>query len=109
MKPDKLILDEQDKPEVVAQIPVKTEKLIHSIRPHKGHTLFEINPVTGKCVPAVFESIDTTFPLNKAAAKIKIGVRKKVIAKPDCLYISALNKKNALIKFFNMVGKRMDK
>lgn len=100
MKTDKIILEEQDKMEVVATKPDKTQKLIHSIRPHKGHTLFEINPITGKCKEAVYEKTDVEFGKNGM-------VHKKVIRNNGCVYISALNKKNALIKFFKMVGRQM--
>ena len=98
MKPEKLIFDEPDKTEIVAEVPVKTQKLIHSIKPYKGHTLFAINPITGKCSEAEYESI---------TANISGAVRKKVIAEANCVYISALNKRNALIKFFKMVGKQI--
>lgn len=100
MKIDKIISDEPDRLQIVAQVPAKTQKLINQIIPHKGHVLFEINPITGKCKLAEYESID---------AKLNGGISRKVVAKDGCVYVSALNKKNALIKFFKMVSKQMEK
>ena len=98
MKTDKILLEEQDKMEVVAEVPDKSEKIIDSNRRHKGHKLFEINPITGKCNEAQYET---------ATVNLNGGTRLKVIRKQDCVYILSLNKKNALIKFFKMVGKQM--
>lgn len=97
MKPEQVILNEQDKLEVVQQIPDATEKLIDRIVPHKGHTLFEINCITGDIVVAEFDSVSATF---------KGGVKKKLIVKPNCLYISCLNKKNAKKKFADWLMSR---
>jgi hypothetical protein len=58
--------------------------------PYKGHTLFELNCDTNEIVKAKFEEVN---------ANIKGAVRKKVIIKPNCLYISCLNEKSARKKF----------
>lgn len=99
MRPDKVIFDEPEKPEMVIQVPAKTQKLIHSIKPHKGHSLFEINPLVGTCILAEYESIN---------AKLNGGVSKKVIAKDGHIYVSALNRGNALKRFFKMAKKQME-
>lgn len=93
MKTDKLILDEADKMEVVQQIPDESRKLIDSITPHKGHTLFEIDCNTGEINEAKYEEIVSSFITKR--------VRRKVIVTPNCLYISCLNKKSARKKFVN--------
>lgn len=98
MKVEQLIQDNPDKLQVVQQVPVKTETMIDSIRPHKGHTLFEINCSTGNITAANFEEIDGLF---------SGGVRKKVIVKENCLYISCLNKKSALKKYTAWIADRL--
>jgi len=95
MKPDRIILDETDKLQVVQQIPDKTQLLIDSIIPFKGHTLFEINCSTGEILKAEYEEINAGF--------INGNVRKKILVKPNCLYISCLNKKSAKKKYLNWV------
>lgn len=90
MKIDKLILDEADKLSVIQEIPIKSEILVDTTKPFRGHTLFEIDCSTGDILPAEIEQINAT--LNG-------GVRKKVIIKPNCLYISCLNKKSAQKKY----------
>jgi hypothetical protein len=69
------------------------EKHIGSIHPHRGHSLFEINLETGTIEPA--ECTKTDYVVNKDSSG---STNKKVVMKPDCVYISALNKDNALKK-----------
>jgi hypothetical protein len=70
------------------------EKYIGSIRPHKGHKLFEINLKEGTCSPAEFVQQDYVVGKDNQGA-----AHKKVLVKPDCVYVSALNKENAIRKF----------
>ena len=91
MKVEQVIQDSPDKLQVVQQVPIKTETMVDSIRPFKGHTLFEIDCSTGEITPAKYERIDGVFSGD--------GVRKKVLIKENCLYISCLNKKSALKKY----------
>lgn len=100
MKVHRIINDEADKEQVAEVKPAKTSIHVDSIIPHKGHILFEINPVTGKCKLAEYESVDVG---------LKGDIHKKVVAHQNCIYVSALNKKNALIKYFKMVGKQIEK
>lgn len=58
---------------------------------HKGHTLFEINLANYSINPASYEDVTANIVTG--------GVKRKVIQKPNCIYVSALNQKNALIKF----------
>ena len=99
MKIEQVIQDSPDKMQVAQQVPVKTETLVDTIRPHKGHTLFEIDCSTGEINAAKYEQIDGVFSGE--------GVRKKVLIKENCLYISCLNKKTALKKFTAWVTNRI--
>lgn len=91
MKPDRIILDEADKMEVVQQIPDESKKFVGSIVPYKGHTLFEINCTNGNIVSAKYEDVTVGYEGGK--------VTRKVLVNPNCLYISCLNKKAAQRKF----------
>lgn len=62
-----------------------------TIRPQKGHSLFELNVKTG---------IISNIQANLTAAGSN---RKKLITQPHCLYITALNKKNAAKHFTKML------
>jgi hypothetical protein len=68
-----------------------------SIRPKKGHTLFEINLKTKEIVPATFE--EKEYRLDG-----KNSNRRTVVVKDDCTYISALNEKNAIRKLLKSVN-----
>lgn len=88
-------LSERDTDGQEVVVPAKTEKqLFATIIPKKGHTLWEINPFVGSCEPAVFKSV------NAVMTKIGSAVTKDVIKKEKHIYISALNRENALRKFF---------
>ena len=91
MKPDKIIFDEPDKIQAIQEIPDESSKLIDSITPYKGHTLFEIDCSTGEIKEAEYEEVNASYQTGAA--------RKKIIIKPNCLYISCLNKKSAKKKF----------
>lgn len=99
MKIEQVIQDSPDKIQVAQQVPVKTETLVDTIRPHKGHTLFEIDCSTGEINAAKYEQIDGVFS--------GVGVRKKVLIKENCLYISCLNKKTALKKYTAWITDRL--
>lgn len=77
------------------EISVKQKKQIEyefigQIRPHSGHTLWQINNVTLEIEKARFNN--TTYNLNEE-------LKKEIILMKDHTYISALNKKNALKKY----------
>jgi hypothetical protein len=83
--------------EIVSQKEVQKQlKHLGSIRLQRGHTLWEVNMKTGMITPATYETQAADF---KAAAKGIQGVRRKLISKEGCMYIPALNKKNAAKKF----------
>lgn len=85
----------KDKVVIVGQKEIEKLKLQGTIRPQKGHTLFELNLKTKEIKPAQFEEIYYQSDMKK----------KKVIMQHDCIYISALNEKNALRKLFKSINK----
>lgn len=81
-----------DKTEIEAVKPIKKElKLLGTIRPHKGHTMYQLNLAAGEISEAVFEEITASFKGGP--------VKRKLIVKQGFIYQSALNKKNAEKKF----------
>jgi len=80
---------------VVKQVaPIKKEKeLLGTLYPKKGHKCFEINTITENIIEAeFFEDIVSMFSSSYER-------RKKLKVKENCVYITALNKKNALKKY----------
>ena len=90
------------KTEIHAKKEVKKElKHFGSTRIRKGHILYEVkilNDFVVSIEPAKYESV--TLDLTKTFEKgHKVGkAHKKVIMNPNCIYVSALNKENALKK-----------
>lgn len=81
--------------EITKQQQADTQKILHSkIIPHENHALFEVDLSIKEIRLAVFDEL----PAIKweDALKRKVSAIKKVTKKDNCIYISALNKKNAL-------------
>lgn len=77
----------------------KTEqRLVGRIKPHPGHTVWEFNLETGEIQEAQFKSVS----VESFAPHKQNTVRKTIEPKGNCLYCSALNKKNAIRKFVPM-------
>lgn len=74
----------------------KQKTLIGSIRQHKGHTLWEINLIQGKVEPATFK---------EEKVLLDGSIKKMVVAKEGCIYVSALNKKTATKKAIKQLPK----
>jgi hypothetical protein len=71
-----------------------------SIRPLKGHTLFEINTRTLEVREASYnEHKRITWHSALRFLKGEISLNKEVIKNKDCIYISALNPTNALKRY----------
>jgi len=86
---------ENDKIENVKQVSIEKQTvLLGTARPKKGHTMFEYNFKEKTIVQAVFDDLPAV-KFTDAANGIK-STHKKITKKPDCIYVSALNKKNAL-------------
>jgi len=85
----------KDEPQVVKEAR-KELKLIGSIRPHRGHSLFKMNK------EGVFkvseEDLEEYYDYSAKRRK------KKLIIEEDTIYVSALNKKNATRKFNQMLA-----
>ncbi len=100
--------EEQDKVVIVEQKEVEKQlKLIGTLKPKRGHTLFEINFKEGTIVEAEIEQQDIHFQKAKNG---RMSSNKKVIQKENCIYIPALNKKNAskkLLKLLEQQKKRV--
>lgn len=92
-------LKKSDKIEIVNQQQKKnTIKFSHNLKPEKGHTLFEISLIDGSIKKADFIKKDADYV---QAMNGNIIGKKEVLIKEGFVYISALNKKNALKKFKN--------
>lgn len=90
-------IDKLAKQEIVAPQEKQFEQVfIGRIKPHQGHTLFEIDIETGEINKAKFESTDVKW---EDAVNGIISKKRKVIVKTGYIYISALNEKNALKKY----------
>jgi hypothetical protein len=87
---------ESDKIENVKQTKQETQfNKIGSLKPKKNHKLFEINISEKTIVLAEFQKLDTAIKWEYAVKGL-ISVNKKVMIKENCLYISAMNKKNVI-------------
>lgn len=78
----------------------KEIRLLGSIVPHDGHTLFELEMQTGKIARAEF--MTGTMKYTEAFEKTK-AKSKKVLVKQGHLYVSALNMRNAAKNFAKML------
>lgn len=108
-------LEVKDKVVIVGQNEVnKFQKLISSVRPFKGHTLFEVDLNAKEIREAEFEDEPAQFvkeaniktqPRAHGVITKEDGTKKlvlpkqhvrqrKVLKNEGCIYISALNKKN---------------
>lgn len=80
------------------------QQLVARIEPHPGHTVWEFNLDTGEIVEAQFKSVSIeSVAIGKGLNQTgNSTVRKTIEPKGNCLYCSALNKKNAIRKFVPM-------
>lgn len=85
----------KDKIEITKQQEADTQKILDSkIIPHENHTLFEVDLSIKEIRLAAFDELPSIK--WEDALKLKVSAIKKVTKKDNCIYISALNKKNAL-------------
>jgi len=86
---------ESDKIENVRQVSVEKKTVfLGTAHPKKGHTMFEVNHKLKTIEVAEFD-ISKTLEYHDVKRGIK-KAPKSITKKPDCIYVSALNKKNAL-------------
>lgn len=86
---------QKDKIEILKQQQAEIQKIFDStIKPHKGHTLFEVNLIEKTIEKAEFDEL----PIIKweDALNGQISVQRKITKRSSCIYISALNKKNVI-------------
>src|SRR5690554_6095561 len=70
-------------------------KYVGSLKIKRGHRVFEVNISTLEINEATYDE-KTDFVLSND--KMKNSKRKKLIINKDCVYVSALNAKNAIKK-----------
>jgi hypothetical protein len=87
------------KEEIKAIKPIQKEKqLLATLKPQKGHRCFEINTATGEINEALFDRKNVHYRIT---GNISGFVKKELLVKEGCVYITALNKENALKKYQN--------
>lgn len=96
-------LPKNDKTEMAVIKPINKTKFLARIRPHKGHTCYSLNINTGDITVAEFESIDIQFNYDHKKTE---GVTKRLIVQESCVYVTALNTKNAIKKFKKYLVKK---
>ena len=64
----------------------------------RGHTVFEIEVSTMDIRKAEFEETDLVYDAKFTKGRV-LHVERKIIKKDGCVYVSALNKKNAWKKY----------
>lgn len=79
----------------------KGERFKYRVSLKGGHKIWEINIITGKVKEAEYNDANVDFTSGKAV--------KKLIEQEDCVYIPALNKKNAKRKFDLAVSRARNK
>ena len=96
---------DQDKVTIVKQAQQLKQTLVGRIRPHKGHTLFEVNLKTGVVKEAEVRcdvQVKYNNPTMKAGRAVKCNSKTKITNRvdvnPHCIYVSALNVKNLMKK-----------
>lgn len=88
-------LKKEDKIEIVKQTSIEKKTVfLGTARPNKGHTMFEVNHKLKTIVCAEYD-VPKAIEFVEAQKGVKKS-SKSITKKPDCSYVSALNKKNAL-------------
>lgn len=81
----------------VAEVPNPSKfKQLGSVPVHPGHSCFELNLTTGEVTLAKYTQQDVNFDSKQ--------VRKRIDTNPHCLYVTALNKRNAIKKFQRIIA-----
>lgn len=97
-----LELNPKDRLEIQAEIPVKTEKRFEqSYRLKRGHKCFEFNYVTKELREAQYTKKAIEFNFDGLQDKVK-----EIVMNKDCIYVCALNMKNAERKLIKMMNKK---
>lgn len=86
-----------DKVKITNQRQVEHGKLMQQWKHHPGHKVWELD-LTDKMIREA--KIDQ---VNVEVTKLGEKIHRKVTQRPNCLYVSALNAKNADKKFIQML------
>jgi hypothetical protein len=87
-------INNQEKIELSVKKKNEVEYVLHgTLKPKKGHFIWEINEETGEVKKAEFKRTTAIFGASIPPQELLI--------KPDCVYIPALNAKNAKKKYLN--------
>ena len=84
----------------IEQQQIAKEELFRVEKLQPGQTMFEVSLKERTCCPAKYESTTVDFDGN---------VKRKLVIKEGCLYISALNEKNARRKLLQRTFKYAQK
>ena len=91
---------QKDKTEIQAKKKQRLEyKLIGSMSHRAGHILFSINTITGEIKQAEYQKEPIITWEQAKMINEGVGIPRKVIIEPNCVYIEALNEENALKKY----------
>ena len=80
---------------IVKQVQVKHNKFLGTLVPETGHTLYEFDKTNFELRKATFKQKNAVFKFVQDAGP---DLRKEVIVKENCFYVSSLNLKNAAKK-----------
>lgn len=98
--------ENQDKLEIKASQKKESKKvLVKSIQPHENHICFEYNTKTNELSRAKYKKQDVTIwksPDGKGI--VHSDITRQVLINHNCEYITALNEKNAIKHFNNVLG-----
>lgn len=95
----KTLLSQDDKIEVTQEQEQEYKLVYHAtIVPHSGHTLFQIDPESMEITEAEYAVRDYIFNPHWKKGD-PIPSHGEVVMKQGMVYVSALNKRNALKKF----------
>jgi hypothetical protein len=78
-----------------------TNKFVGSVTPSRGHRVYQLDTETGEITEAHVEGKIIELPNGRSE------IRKQIFIRDKFLYVSALNKRNAVKRFARMV-KMMD-
>lgn len=93
----KIKVDSENQIEVLKQTSVEKKRVLQNkIRPKRGHTLFKFNLETNEISKAEFK-VEKEISFLDARMGL-VSQNKEVDGEPNFLYVSALNKKNAIKK-----------
>jgi len=101
---DNLASKKQEIQSVVVKQEQQELKYLGTLKPKRGHQLWEINIATREIKLAEFTQDKPTIKWEDATKPTTVNKKKKLQIRPDCIYISALNQKSAFKRFLKGKG-----